>query len=194
MEGAEAASLLGERGQGRLAQFKTYRRRWFLLAAVCLLNCSNAMVSAARGRHRPVRDPPAARLSPPSPRTLIAAGSRSRRAAGGTPSAWGGWGWRLRAAAAPGSGGGRSSGGARAAPSSRERRRRRRAGRANSPVSCLPVPELWRATPAAAAAAAGGWGAKAHVSQNHLPSLPRSSQAIFRALPQCPVSDPPPHP
>ncbi|KAM6227536.1 solute carrier family 49 member A3 isoform 3-T3 [Spheniscus humboldti] len=44
MEGAEAASLLGERGQGRLAQFKTYRRRWFLLAAICLLNCSNAML------------------------------------------------------------------------------------------------------------------------------------------------------
>ncbi|XP_074426538.1 solute carrier family 49 member A3 isoform X2 [Larus michahellis] len=44
MEGAEAASLLGERGLGRLAQFKTYRRRWFLLAAVCLLNCSNAML------------------------------------------------------------------------------------------------------------------------------------------------------
>ncbi|XP_074994313.1 solute carrier family 49 member A3 isoform X1 [Calonectris borealis] len=44
MEGAEAASLLGERGPGRLAQFKTYRRRWFLLAAVCLLNCSNAML------------------------------------------------------------------------------------------------------------------------------------------------------
>ncbi|XP_054666373.1 solute carrier family 49 member A3 isoform X2 [Grus americana] len=44
MEGAEAASLLGERGLGGLAQFKTYRRRWFLLAAVCLLNCSNAML------------------------------------------------------------------------------------------------------------------------------------------------------
>ncbi|XP_074668862.1 solute carrier family 49 member A3 isoform X2 [Strix aluco] len=44
MEGAEAASLLGERGLGRLAQFKTYRRRWILLAAVCLLNCSNAML------------------------------------------------------------------------------------------------------------------------------------------------------
>ncbi|XP_049652300.1 solute carrier family 49 member A3 isoform X3 [Accipiter gentilis] len=44
MEGSEAASLLGERGLGRLAQFKTYRRRWFLLAVVSLLNCSNAML------------------------------------------------------------------------------------------------------------------------------------------------------
>ncbi|XP_075266759.1 solute carrier family 49 member A3 [Opisthocomus hoazin] len=44
MEGGEAASLLGERGPGRLARFRTYRRRWFLLAAVCLLNCSNAML------------------------------------------------------------------------------------------------------------------------------------------------------
>ncbi|XP_071657878.1 solute carrier family 49 member A3 isoform X5 [Patagioenas fasciata] len=43
MDGAEVASLLGECGQGQLAQFKTYRRRWFLLAVVCLLNCSNAM-------------------------------------------------------------------------------------------------------------------------------------------------------
>ncbi|XP_071586452.1 solute carrier family 49 member A3 isoform X2 [Heliangelus exortis] len=44
MEGGEAASLLGERDLGQLAQFKTYRRRWVLLAAVCLLNCSNAML------------------------------------------------------------------------------------------------------------------------------------------------------
>ncbi|XP_027758562.1 solute carrier family 49 member A3 isoform X2 [Empidonax traillii] len=44
MEGGEAASLLGERSPGRLAEFKTYRRRWFLLSAVCLLNCSNAML------------------------------------------------------------------------------------------------------------------------------------------------------
>ncbi|XP_030326041.1 solute carrier family 49 member A3-like [Strigops habroptila] len=44
MEGAEAASLLGEGDLGRLSEFKTYRRRWFLLAAVCLLNCSNAML------------------------------------------------------------------------------------------------------------------------------------------------------
>ncbi|XP_039422771.1 solute carrier family 49 member A3 isoform X3 [Corvus cornix cornix] len=44
MEGAEAASLLGERSLGPPAEFKTYRRRWFLLAVVCLLNCSNAML------------------------------------------------------------------------------------------------------------------------------------------------------
>uniref|UniRef100_A0A8C4KJW3 Solute carrier family 49 member 3 n=1 Tax=Dromaius novaehollandiae TaxID=8790 RepID=A0A8C4KJW3_DRONO len=44
MEGGEAASLLGERSPGRPAQLKTYRRRWFLLAVVCLLNCSNAML------------------------------------------------------------------------------------------------------------------------------------------------------
>ncbi|KAM6230392.1 solute carrier family 49 member A3 [Porphyrio hochstetteri] len=44
MEGAEAASLLEERGLRPPAPFKTYRRRWFLLAAVCLLNCSNAML------------------------------------------------------------------------------------------------------------------------------------------------------
>lgn len=25
--------------------FRTYRQRWFLLVVVCLLNCSNAMVS-----------------------------------------------------------------------------------------------------------------------------------------------------
>ncbi|XP_062455386.1 solute carrier family 49 member A3 [Rhea pennata] len=39
MEGGEAARLLAERSAGRL---RTYRRRWFLLAVVCLLNCSNA--------------------------------------------------------------------------------------------------------------------------------------------------------
>ncbi|XP_055647379.1 solute carrier family 49 member A3 isoform X3 [Falco biarmicus] len=44
MEGSEAASLLGERGPGGQSPFKTYRRRWLLLAAVCLLNCSNAML------------------------------------------------------------------------------------------------------------------------------------------------------
>ncbi|XP_021236495.1 major facilitator superfamily domain-containing protein 7 isoform X1 [Numida meleagris] len=41
MERGEAVGLLAERGPGRL---KTYRRRWFLLAVVCLLNCSNAML------------------------------------------------------------------------------------------------------------------------------------------------------
>uniref|UniRef100_A0A8C3UWZ7 Uncharacterized protein n=1 Tax=Catharus ustulatus TaxID=91951 RepID=A0A8C3UWZ7_CATUS len=52
--------LLGERSLGPPGRFKTYRRRWFLLAVVCLLNCSNAMVSAAgspaadsRSRSRP---------------------------------------------------------------------------------------------------------------------------------------------
>ncbi|KAF4793259.1 Major facilitator superfamily domain-containing protein 7-a [Turdus rufiventris] len=44
MEGGEAASLLGERSLGLPGRFKTYRRRWFLLAVVCLLNCSNAML------------------------------------------------------------------------------------------------------------------------------------------------------
>ncbi|XP_064261873.1 solute carrier family 49 member A3 isoform X2 [Passer domesticus] len=44
MEGSEAASLLGESSPGPPARFKTYRRRWFLLAVVCLLNCSNAML------------------------------------------------------------------------------------------------------------------------------------------------------
>ncbi|XP_064593004.1 solute carrier family 49 member A3 [Zonotrichia leucophrys gambelii] len=44
MEGAETASLLGERSLGPPARFRTYRRRWFLLAVVCLLNCSNAML------------------------------------------------------------------------------------------------------------------------------------------------------
>lgn len=44
MEGGESAGLLAERGP---SQLKTYRRRWFLLAVVCLLNCSNAMVSGA---------------------------------------------------------------------------------------------------------------------------------------------------
>ncbi|XP_061874668.1 solute carrier family 49 member A3 isoform X2 [Colius striatus] len=44
MESAEAAGLLREHGPGGLPRFRTYRRRWVLLAAVCLLNCSNAMV------------------------------------------------------------------------------------------------------------------------------------------------------
>ncbi|XP_030824459.1 solute carrier family 49 member A3 isoform X2 [Camarhynchus parvulus] len=44
MEGAETASLVGERSLGPPARFRTYRRRWFLLAVVCLLNCSNAML------------------------------------------------------------------------------------------------------------------------------------------------------
>jgi len=50
MEGGESAGLLAERGA---SQLKTYRRRWFLLAVVCLLNCSNAMVSGA-GQHEPL--------------------------------------------------------------------------------------------------------------------------------------------
>ncbi|XP_072215677.1 solute carrier family 49 member A3 [Excalfactoria chinensis] len=41
MERGEAVGLLAEHGPCRL---KTYRRRWFLLAVVCLLNCSNAML------------------------------------------------------------------------------------------------------------------------------------------------------
>ncbi|XP_025893860.1 solute carrier family 49 member A3 [Nothoprocta perdicaria] len=41
MEAGEASSLLGERSS---VPFRTYRRRWFLLAVVCLLNCSNAML------------------------------------------------------------------------------------------------------------------------------------------------------
>lgn len=52
MEGSEAARLLGERSLEPPARFRTYRRRWFLLAVVCLLNCSNAMVSAARDAPR----------------------------------------------------------------------------------------------------------------------------------------------
>lgn len=51
MEQDEASVLLPERGLSRLPRFKAYRRRWFLLGVVCLLNCSNAMVSpAAQGK------------------------------------------------------------------------------------------------------------------------------------------------
>ncbi|XP_032062341.1 solute carrier family 49 member A3 isoform X1 [Aythya fuligula] len=44
MEQDEASVLLPERGLSRLPRFKAYRRRWFLLGVVCLLNCSNAML------------------------------------------------------------------------------------------------------------------------------------------------------
>ncbi|XP_035420123.1 solute carrier family 49 member A3 isoform X1 [Cygnus atratus] len=44
MEQDEASGLLPERGLSRLSRFKAYRRRWFLLVVVCLLNCSNAML------------------------------------------------------------------------------------------------------------------------------------------------------
>lgn len=30
----------------KLLQFKVYRRRWFILLVLCILNCSNAMVWA----------------------------------------------------------------------------------------------------------------------------------------------------
>lgn len=102
---------------------------------------------------------------PASPTT----GSRSRWTAGGAPAAEGvgGDGDRGGGDASP-EGRGRPNGGwgglrggsrqRRAWPGSREARRRRRAGRAKSPLSCLSVPELWRATLAAAAAAAAEGG------------------------------------
>lgn len=37
----------------KLLQFKVYRRRWFILLVLCLLNCSNAMVGYAMCAREP---------------------------------------------------------------------------------------------------------------------------------------------
>lgn len=50
---AETEALIGSRTEGVrshlnggiiAADFKVYRRRWFILFVLCLLNCSNAVV------------------------------------------------------------------------------------------------------------------------------------------------------
>ena len=46
--GSEEVRFQGEPSPdlASLLQFKVYRRRWFILLVLCLLNCSNAMVCA----------------------------------------------------------------------------------------------------------------------------------------------------
>lgn len=189
MEDAEAASLLGERSLGRPARFKTYRRRWFLLAAVCLLNCSNAMVSVAWVCHRSGRHPLAA-WHPPTVRL------RGRCAAGGAPAAWRWWG---AGRGRPGQRGRSSEG--RGRPTAARERGGRQQPRAQvkvqsrqdkQPSLLSTLPELRRAT--LAAAAEGSRGYRTRRSQNHLLSLPRSNQVTCRAPPLRTVSDPPPYP
>lgn len=38
-----------------VVQFKVYKRRWFALLVLCLLNCSNAMVSESSCCKKPVK-------------------------------------------------------------------------------------------------------------------------------------------